>query len=90
MSSLLATTTTTTTTTIHCFLSPDCRGHVFQFLSLFECLKYGQTSKTSLEHIIIELYIRRLNQFLIRPCEELTTCMKRIFSSLSSFAIRPQ
>ena len=83
--------TTTTTTTIHCFLSPDCRGYVFQFLSLFECLKYGQTSKTSLEHIIIELDLRRSNQFLIRPFEELTTCMERIFSSSSSsFAIRPQ
>ncbi|OEU10719.1 hypothetical protein FRACYDRAFT_246470 [Fragilariopsis cylindrus CCMP1102] len=81
----------TTKTTIHCFLSPDCRGYVFQFLSLFECLKYGQISKRSLEHIIIELDVRRSNQFLIRPFEELTTCMERIFSSSSSsFAIRPQ
>lgn len=75
---------------LNCLLSPDCRGHVFRFLSYFECLKYSETSKTSLEHVIIELDKRRSAQFLIRPCEELTTCMKTIFSSSSSFAIQPQ
>ena len=75
---------------LHTQLSPDCRGHVFQFLSYCECLKYGELSRTSLDHVIRELEKRRAVQFMTRPCEELTTCMKTIFASSSSFAIQPQ
>ena len=53
-------------------LSPDCRGRVFRFLTLFDCLQFSETSKTSLEHILVEVDRRRRDQFLVRPCEELT------------------
>ena len=52
-------------------LSPDCRGHVFCFLGLFDCLRFAETSKTSMEQIIKEVECRRRNQFLVRPCEPL-------------------
>jgi len=54
-------------------LSPDCRGRVFRFLTLFDCLRFAETSRKSLEHVILEVDRRRRDQFLIRPCEELTT-----------------
>lgn len=51
-------------------LSPDCRGHVFRFLGLFDCLRFAETSKASLEQVIKEVERRRRNQFLDRPYEE--------------------
>ena len=53
-------------------LSPDCRGRVFRFLTLFDCLRFAETSRTSLEHILVEVDRRRRDQFLVHPCEELT------------------
>ncbi len=51
-------------------LSPDCRGHVFRFLDLFDCLRFAETSKASLKQVIKEVERRRRNQFLDCPYEE--------------------
>ena len=53
-------------------LPPDCRSHVFSFLSLFDCLRFGETSKSSLEKVIVEVDKRRYDQFLVRPYEQFT------------------
>lgn len=75
---------TVTTTPLVNLLSPDCRGRVFRFLTLFDCLKYAETSRTSLEHVIPEVDRRRRDQFLIRPCEELTTSGNTILNLSTS------
>ena len=53
-------------------LSPDCRNHVFLFLGLKDCLRFAETSSTNLVHIIAQVQRRRYEQFMTRPCEELT------------------
>jgi hypothetical protein len=64
--------TTTMTPPLVNLLSPDCRSRVFRFLTLFDCLRFAETSRTSLKHVIREVDRRRRDQFLVRPCEELT------------------
>jgi hypothetical protein len=52
-------------------LLPDCKDHVFQFLTLQECLNYGTTSKTSLHDVLPNLRQRRKNQFLTVYCYQI-------------------
>jgi hypothetical protein len=70
--------------TVMNLLSPDCRGRVFRFLTLFDCLKFAETSRTSLEHVLPEVDRRRRDQFLIRPCEELTASGNMILNLSTS------
>ena len=47
-------------------LLPDCRNHVFQYLTLSECLSFGATDKASMSTIVPDLHRRRKQQFLCR------------------------
>lgn len=52
-------------------LLPDCKDHLFRFLTIQECLDYSSTSKTSLHDMLPNLRQRRQDQFLTNYCYQI-------------------
>lgn len=52
-------------------LLPECKNHIFQFLSLQDCLRFTSASKRSLVAALPQLQQRRQQQFYQRYCYQL-------------------
>ncbi|CAJ1966288.1 unnamed protein product [Cylindrotheca closterium] len=52
-------------------LLPECKNHIFQFLSLQDCLRFTSTSKRSLISALPQLWQRRQEQFYQRYCYQI-------------------
>jgi hypothetical protein len=48
---------------IHSLLLPDCRNHIFSYLKLKDCFKYGRCSKTALQDLLGSLQQKRHDSF---------------------------
>jgi hypothetical protein len=53
-------------TSIHSLLPPDCRNHIFSYLKVKDCFKYGRCSKTALQHVLGSLQQKRHDSFFAR------------------------
>ena len=59
-------------------LPPDCRDRILQFLPLADAVRYGTSSRKSLQDLVSNLSRRRHEQFIAHHCYKVSTSTLRV------------